>query len=114
MKSFILEKLQTCNIKTLAGCQPNQVEFIKKNRGKSIQELQEMKKEKETTLKSLKKERSEAQAKLKEQEKAWSRNERNINKALGLIKQLESAAKKDGKPKESKKKGDSGGGEGEL
>mmetsp|Transcript_54499 Transcript_54499/g.162331 ORF Transcript_54499/g.162331 Transcript_54499/m.162331 type:complete len:106 (+) Transcript_54499:431-748(+) len=101
MKSFILEKLQTCNVKTLAGCQPNQVEFVKKNKDKSLEEFQEMKKEKETALKELKKERSEAQAKLKEQEKTWSRTERNLNKALGLIKQFETAAKKGGKKKGS-------------
>mmetsp|Transcript_119818 Transcript_119818/g.373157 ORF Transcript_119818/g.373157 Transcript_119818/m.373157 type:complete len:102 (+) Transcript_119818:456-761(+) len=100
MKSFILEKLQTCNVKTLSGCQPNQVDFIKKNKDKSLEDFQEMKKEKETALKALKKERSEAQAKLKEQEKTWSRTERNLHKAIGLIKQFETAAKKDGKNKE--------------
>mmetsp|Transcript_35497 Transcript_35497/g.82433 ORF Transcript_35497/g.82433 Transcript_35497/m.82433 type:complete len:116 (-) Transcript_35497:96-443(-) len=94
MKSFILDKLQSCNVNTLKGCQPNQVEFIKKNKDKSLEDFQEMKREKESAVKALKKERSDAQAKLKEQEKNWSRTERNLNKALGLIKQFESAAKK--------------------
>mmetsp|Transcript_32702 Transcript_32702/g.91854 ORF Transcript_32702/g.91854 Transcript_32702/m.91854 type:complete len:106 (+) Transcript_32702:327-644(+) len=100
MKSFIDATLQTCNVKTLQGCQPNQVDFIKKSRGKTPEELQELRKEKDDALKALKKERKEAQDKLKEQEKVWSRNERNMNKAISLIKQLEKEAKKgDGKKK---------------
>lgn len=97
MKSFILEKMQSCNVKTMKGCAPNQVEFIKKNKEKSIEEVTEMKVEKEIALKELKKERSEAQSKLREQEKNWSRTERNVNKALGLIKQIEKSMKSDKK-----------------
>lgn len=98
MKSFINEKLQSCNVKTQKGCAPNQLEFIKKNQDLSLDEFTALRKDKEGTLKELKKNRTAAQAKLREQEKEWSRTERNLNKALGLIKQMENI-KKSEKPK---------------
>lgn len=111
MKQFINEKMQSCNVKTLKGCQPNQVDFIKKNKDLTADELGAMKKEKSDALKALKKERSEAQAKLREQEKGWSRTEKNINKALGLIKQLEKTAPKGEAKKEKAAKPEKDGGE---
>jgi len=93
MKSFVSEKLQVCNAKTLAGCAPNQIDFIKKHKDSSTEELQALKKEKESALKDMKKERTAAQAELREKEKTWSRTERNMNKAIGLIKQLEKMSK---------------------
>jgi len=53
MKSFVSEKLQVCNAKTLAGCAPNQVEVIKKNKDMSTEDLQALKKEKESVLKDI-------------------------------------------------------------
>lgn len=97
MKSFINDKLSSCNLKTKKGCAQNQIEFIEKNKDKTAAEITALRKEKEAILKEVKKNRTAAQATLREQEKEWGRTERNINKAMGLIKQLEKAAK-DAKP----------------
>lgn len=94
IKRFAEEKLITCNIDTLKGCQPNQVQFIEKNKGKTVEEMGAALKDKEDALKDLKKERMVARNNMTEREKVWSRNERNINKAIGLIKQLQKGGKK--------------------
>lgn len=94
IKQFADEKLVTCNVATLKGCQPNQVEFIKKNKDKPPEEIGAALKEKETALADLKKERTKLRNELTDKEKNWSRNERNLNKAIALIKQIEKHAVK--------------------
>lgn len=96
IKAFAEDKLVTCSVKTLKGCAPNQVEFIKKNKERPVEEMTAALKEKEDSMKDLKKERTAARNNMTEREKDWSRKERNINKAMGLIKQLQKNAGKKG------------------
>jgi len=105
MKSFINEKLVSCNVKTLKGCAKNQIEFIEKNKDSPLEDILALKKEKDDAIKDLKKERNKAKQELAEKEKTWGRNERNLQKAIGIIKQLEKQKKDEGaKAKKAKEK----------
>mmetsp|Transcript_176 Transcript_176/g.565 ORF Transcript_176/g.565 Transcript_176/m.565 type:complete len:161 (-) Transcript_176:357-839(-) len=82
-----------CNALTGVGCAANEKTFIDKMKAKSAEEFAEEMKTKTTELAALKKEKSAAEAEWKEKEKGFKRKERNLNKALGILKQLEKTKK---------------------
>jgi len=91
MKAFADKTLNTasCDVTTKKGCLPNELTYIEKNEAKTMEELQTEMSEKEEALKELKKERSAAQAEMREKEKAWTKKEKLLKKASGILKQLE-------------------------
>mmetsp|Transcript_34255 Transcript_34255/g.65432 ORF Transcript_34255/g.65432 Transcript_34255/m.65432 type:complete len:168 (+) Transcript_34255:212-715(+) len=96
LKGFVQSKLDkpVCNAITKKGCQASEVEWIKKQEGKSLDALRDSLKNKEEELKILKKEKNDAEKEFKEKEKEWKKREKNLVKATGFLKQLETEAKK--------------------
>jgi len=96
MKQFAETTLNkpTCNAVTKKNCLPNEISFIEKNEGKTAEELGAEMKNKTEELKIIKKERQVANAELAEKEKGWKKKEKLLNKATGILKQLEKEAKK--------------------
>lgn len=94
LSTFVKKTLASgCNVKTGKDCAPNEKQLIEKLKDKSLQELQDDIANKTALLKELKKERSAAQAEIREKEKTWTRQEKNYNKGLGILKQMEKLAK---------------------
>mmetsp|Transcript_9512 Transcript_9512/g.20989 ORF Transcript_9512/g.20989 Transcript_9512/m.20989 type:complete len:168 (-) Transcript_9512:199-702(-) len=94
LSSFVKKTLASgCNVKTGKDCAANEKQLIQKMKEKTLAELQDDITNKTALLKDLKKERSAAQAEMREKEKTWTRNEKNYNKALGILKQMEKLAK---------------------
>eukprot|EP01003_Olkasia_polycarbonata_P004543 NODE_370_length_952_cov_191.495017_g322_i0.p1 GENE.NODE_370_length_952_cov_191.495017_g322_i0~~NODE_370_length_952_cov_191.495017_g322_i0.p1 ORF type:complete len:167 (-),score=52.41 NODE_370_length_952_cov_191.495017_g322_i0:243-743(-) len=93
LKKFASDTLAVvpCDPTTLKNCAENEKAFINKNADKTAADLKEEIKTKSDELKALKTERSEAEAELKTKQKAWTRKETNINKALGILKLMEKA-----------------------
>mmetsp|Transcript_6561 Transcript_6561/g.17100 ORF Transcript_6561/g.17100 Transcript_6561/m.17100 type:complete len:161 (+) Transcript_6561:206-688(+) len=95
LKGFVESKLNkpVCNAVTKKGCAANEIAFIEKQAGKSKSEIADAKKEKEEELKTMKKELAEEKKAFTEKEKSFKKKEKTINKAVGILKQLEKAAK---------------------
>lgn len=86
----------SCDAKTQKGCNDQEKRFIDKVKDKTYDELLEEKKTKETELKDFKKEKNDAEKEWKETQKKHKRKEMALNKAIGILKQLEISKKKSG------------------
>jgi len=90
LKDFVEKTFKKpCDVATKKGCAPNEVEFIDKWNGKTLEELTEEKNGREAELKQVRKDKSEAAAEAKKKEKELSKKEKLITKSLGLLKTLE-------------------------
>eukprot|EP00976_Prorocentrum_cordatum_P101604 1192701-Prorocentrum_minimum.AAC.5 len=99
LKSFVSSKLDkpVCNAITKKGCQTAEVEWIEKMETKSLEEIRETLQKKGDELTAIKAEKKEATKEFKEKEKVWAKNEKNLVKASGYLKQLEAEMVKKGK-----------------
>jgi len=90
LKSFAESKLnkEMCNAKTKKGCAKNELEFIEKHEGKSVEELDVLLQSKDAEAKLIKKERSDAKKEMSEKEKGWKKKEKAIQKAQAILKQM--------------------------
>jgi len=96
LKNFVESTLNkpVCNVKTKKGCKDNEIKYIEKNEGKTLEELQEELKTKEEDGKNLKKELQELQKKHKEEEKELKKKEKGHTMAKAILKQLVTQAEK--------------------
>jgi len=95
LKTFIEKNLNTkkCDVNNLDGCSAQEKTFIEKQKERTPEERTAERKEKEAELKDLKKERTDAQADLKAKEKEWTKKEKLLSKAIGLLKQFDGKKK---------------------
>uniref|UniRef100_A0A7S1T1J1 Thioredoxin domain-containing protein n=2 Tax=Eukaryota TaxID=2759 RepID=A0A7S1T1J1_9CHLO len=96
LKGFAEKTLNkaSCNAVTKNGCKANEVAFIEKHEGKSVDEIKAEVVSKAEELAALKKEKREAEKAYKEQEKEYKRKELLLTKASAILKQMEKHAGK--------------------
>ena len=94
LKQFAEAKLNkpTCDASTKKGCAKNEIAFIEKHEGKSVEALTEIANQKADELKEIRKARSEAESELKRKQREWKKQEGAINKATNILKQMQKTA----------------------
>merc|ERR1719327_1628887 len=83
-----------CDWKTLSGCAPNEKEFIGKWSDKSAAEVKEELDKRQADLKQVRKDKAAAEAELKAKIKEFGKKEKNMQKSLNLLKDMEKSKKK--------------------
>merc|ERR1712216_134895 len=95
MKDFVEKTFKKPDWKTLSGCAPNEKEFIGKWSEKSAAEVKEELDKRNADLKQVRKDKSAAETELKNKIKEFSKKEKNMQKSLNLLKDMEKGKKKD-------------------
>jgi hypothetical protein len=96
LKEFVDKTFKKpCDWKTGTGCAPNEKEFIAKWSDKSAAEVKEELDKRNADLKAVRKEKSDAETELKTKIKEFTKKEKNMQKSLNLLKDMEKAKKKE-------------------
>merc|ERR1712118_141958 len=96
LKEFVEKTFKKpCDWKTLSGCAPNEKVFIGKWSDKSAAEVKEELDKRQADLKQVRKDKAAAEAELKAKNKEFGKKEKNMQKSLNLLKDMEKSKKKD-------------------
>jgi len=96
LKEFVEKTFKKpCDWKTLAGCAPNEKEFIGKWTEKSAAEVKEELDKRTADLKQVRKDKAAAEAEMKQKIKEFSKKEKNMQKSMNILKDMEKSKKKD-------------------
>jgi len=95
LKEFVEKTFKKpCDWKTGKGCAANEKEFIEKWKDKSAAEVKEEMDKRNADLKQVRKDKSAAEADLKAKIKEFTKKEKNMQKSLNLLKDMEKEKKK--------------------
>jgi hypothetical protein len=91
LKAYAEKRVQQCDVVTGANCAPNQKEYIEKYKAKTLDDASAAVLEKSSELKKIKAEREAAEIEIRTKQAEWKKKEKNLAKAMELLKKIEKA-----------------------